>query len=350
MGDNCLRLLERKIFDDFAMCGRTAYGTAWRSAGARTIVGLPMPTLLNRTSFTRVVLATLVLGFAPAAVTAETLSGQVVCSQCWFEADRNEVRYGTLSDLECAVECAQKGIKSALAVRGEEDFELYTLPEAPPEGGSWLDWTGRFVRAEGRIDVRKDKTTFRATSVETLDASPWPEPEHAKRDVELAWTDLRGRRTDLHGRRERIVVINFWATWCRPCIKEMPDLIKLHDKFAPYGVEFIAAAADEPEQAGAVVDYVRKHRINFPVVLGATTAQMQSLGLAPALPGTVVLDEHGHPAERFPGVIDPAELEATLSRMLGIAGSDAAAAPRETAQARPPSSHRHATHASLVPS
>ena len=168
-------------------------------------------------------------------------------------------------------------------------------------------------------------------------------------EVELVWTDLRGRPMDPRDLRERIVVINFWATWCKPCTKEMPDLVKLHDRFAPYGVAFIGAAADSPEHVDAVIAYVRKHKINFPIGLGATTHQMEGLGLPPSLPGTVVLDGHGHPAQRYPGVIDPDKLEAALSSMLGLAGAKDPGEPVKVAQAEP-HSHAHTTQASLVPS
>jgi thiol-disulfide isomerase/thioredoxin len=135
--------------------------------------------------------------------------------------------------------------------------------------------------------------------------------------VELAWTDLRGQPIEL-GDRSRIVVISFWATWCQPCIEKWPDLIRVHDAFAPYGVEFIGAAADAPDRAQAVLAYTRRYGINFPIGLGATLDQMRSVGLRPALPATVVLDERGHPFARFPGAIDSKQLAATLARMLGV--------------------------------
>jgi len=81
-----------------------------------------------------------------------------------------------------------------------------------------------------------------------------------------------------------------------------PDLIRVHDAFAPYGVEFIGAAADTPDRAQAVLAYTRRYGINFPVGLGATLDQMRSVGLRPALPATVVLDERGHPLARMLGV------------------------------------------------
>lgn len=170
-----------------------------------------------------------------------------------------------------------------------------------------------------------------------------------KGDAGIAWTDLRGNRVHIDDLQPRLVVLNFWATWCLPCKKEMPDLIALHDRFAPYRVEFVAAAADEAEQVEGVLDFVRRLKINFPVVLGATTEQMERLGLQPTLPATVVLDEHGHPVEWFDGVIDPAAVEASLSSLLGLAAAGPPGRPVHVAHARP-DSQGHQSHASLVPS
>lgn len=290
----------------------------------------------------------LLCGLLTSGALADTLTGQIVCSQCWFEADRETTPYGGPADLDCAADCARRGIGPALAVRGEEGFLLYGLEGRPPGGGKWLEWIGRFVRAEGAVEIDNDEARLRPGSLQTLESSPWPETAERgahENGAELVWTDLRGGKTGLHQRRDRIVVVNFWATWCRPCIKEMPDLIELHDKYAPYGVEFIGAAADDAEHGDTVLDFAREHRINFPVVLGATTTQMQGLGLPPVLPATVVFDEQGHAAELFAGVIRPERLDAALSRLLGLTPDKGKRVARAGTHA-----HDHATHAALVPS
>ena len=142
--------------------------------------------------------------------------------------------------------------------------------------------------------------------------------DHADPPVSLAWTDLRGRGMGLALYRGRPVVLNFWATWCKPCVTEMPDLIELHDRYAPYGVEFIGAAANSTDQRDEVLAFTEKLGINFPIVIGADTGQMKSVGLLPLLPGTILLDEHGHVVARFPGVIRPERLKQELDTLLGL--------------------------------
>jgi peroxiredoxin len=324
-------------------------------------------------------LAVCVLGLSAGEARAEALTGQIVCSQCWFEADRDATAYGSTEDLACALRCDAKGVGSSIAVRGADGFKLYPLKGSPPEGGSWVEWAGRFVQAEGVIDSGKGKDRFRAKSLEILADNPWPtrlqkgpahrdaadapdphdhddegghddhsDAEHND-DEGIVWTDLRGEPAYLDDYKEQIVVINFWATWCLPCKKEMPDLIDLHDQFAPYRVEFVGASVDAPDQAEAVLNFVRRHKINFPIVLGATTTQMESLGLPPALPATVVIDEHGHTVDWFPGVIDPDAVEASLSNLLGLTDAGPPGKPSRVARGRP-DTHGHQSHASLVPS
>ena len=178
--------------------------------------------------------------------------------------------------------------------------------------------------------------------------------------VELAWTDLTGHAQTLDAYRGRVVVLNFWATWCAPCRDELPDLVELQSRFGMYGVQVIGAAADPAGDSLSVAEFARRYKINFPVLLGATTHQMETLGVGVALPATVVIDRQGRVVERIPGVFEPAKLEALIAGLVEGAQARAKddAVPLEVAVA---SSHDHGdrdpghkphggTEASLVPS
>jgi len=134
--------------------------------------------------------------------------------------------------------------------------------------------------------------------------------------TELVWTDLSGHDQTLESLRGRIVVLNFWATWCAPCREEMPDLVRIQNRYGMYGVQVIGASADPPSASDSVVEFARHLKINFPVLLGATTEQMQALGAGVVLPATVVIDREGQVVERISGVFDPPKLEALLDRLV----------------------------------
>jgi thiol-disulfide isomerase/thioredoxin len=170
--------------------------------------------------------------------------------------------------------------------------------------------------------------------------------------VELTWTDLTGHAQTLDAYRGRVVVLNFWATWCAPCRDELPDLVELQNRYGMYGVQVVGAAADPTRDRASVAEFARRYKINFPVLLGATTEQMETLGVGVALPATVVFDRQGRIVERIPGVFEVAKLEALLDGL--VEGEQAEekndAAPLQVAAADPGHKPHGGTEASLVPS
>jgi thiol-disulfide isomerase/thioredoxin len=118
-------------------------------------------------------------------------------------------------------------------------------------------------------------------------------------------------------------VLNFWATWCVPCRKEMPDLSAIQNAYAAFGVQVIGASADQLSDRAKVVQFIREAKINFPIWLGASTADMQRFGVGPGLPATIIIGRDGKVAAVHHSVIQQTELKKELDRLLG---GDAAAA------------------------
>jgi thiol-disulfide isomerase/thioredoxin len=139
----------------------------------------------------------------------------------------------------------------------------------------------------------------------------------------LALADLDGAPRSLEDLRGRIVVLNFWATWCIPCRAEMPLLDRVARRYAGRGVQVIGASADAPDRRREVERFARRLRLGFPIWIGATTADMVRLGLGEALPATAILDRDGRVAFAVLGPIEPGDLEARLDWLAG----DRAAAP-----------------------
>jgi thiol-disulfide isomerase/thioredoxin len=270
------------------------------------------------------------LALLPAAVLlASSFTGQVVCSACWFEADRAKVAYGTEADLDCAKKCAGEGIGQSLAVKDAAGaYTLYALEaRALPGGkGALLNAVAASVEIEGELRREGEKPVLRVDTMRVLPASA-PPPTAPAAAGPLVLRDLSGFEQRLDALRGRIVVLNFWATWCKPCVEEMPDLAALQSRYGAWGVQVVGAAVDGAEGRDAVLGFLKKSRVGFPIWLGATTAQMESYGLPPVLPGTVVFDREGKVVAKFAGRVAPDKIAAALDRLLKQPAAIAAAAP-----------------------
>jgi peroxiredoxin len=287
------------------------------------------------------VVALLILLVATAASAQKAtakLEGQVVCcAECWAEADRNKVEYGTAENLLKAKSCVEGGDPTLLAVREGDTFKLYELAlgKFRLPGKNWLDFVGKRIAVEGTVQTKKDVSTIRVDSVRVL-APSLAEREASKlvrQTVDLALKDLSGVEQNLQSLKGRIVVLNFWATYCIPCRKEMPDLAVIQNEFAPLGVQVIGVSTDDVADRSKVLQFVKETKVNFPIWVGGSVEHMTRFGLGAALPGTVVIDREGKIAKIISGVIDQALLRKEIEALLAVAGT---ADPRESAKERKP--------------
>lgn len=127
--------------------------------------------------------------------------------------------------------------------------------------------------------------------------------------------DVDGKPQTLASYKGRILVVNFWASWCGPCVAEMPELVKLHDAYASKGIQFIGIGVDSAQN---VQSFLKKIPVDYPVLIsgfgGADLAR--SLGnTAGALPFTVVIDANGAVRSTKLGQITPSELRGTLDAL-----------------------------------
>lgn len=256
-----------------------------------------------------------------AAQGAVKLEGQIVCcAECWAEADRNKVEYGTAENLLKAKSCVEGGDPTLLAVREGDKFKLYQLATAKFRlpGKNWLEFVGKRVAVTGTIQTKKDASIIRVDTLEVL-APSLAEREAASvvgKEIDFRLKDLSGVEQSLSSLKGRIVILNFWATYCIPCRKEMPDLAAIQNDYAALGVQVIGASADDAADSTKVLQFVKETKINFPVWLGATTADMMRFGLGSALPGTVVIGKDGRVAKVISGVVNQADLKKQIESML----------------------------------
>ena len=128
--------------------------------------------------------------------------------------------------------------------------------------------------------------------------------------------DLDGRPQALEQWQGRVVVVNFWATWCAPCREEIPILTKLQAKYGARGLQLVGVAIDQPEK---IRPYAAEMGMNFPILVGGADAieLTRTLGnRAGVLPFTVIVDRQGRLVERTVGAVKEAKLEQQLLSLL----------------------------------
>jgi len=291
---------------------------------------------------------------AAAQAASVRLEGQVVCcADCWAEADRTKIEYGTAEDLLKSQSCVAGGDPTLIAVREGDKFTLYQLEQAKfrlPEK-NWLEFVGKRVAVTGAVQKKKEARVIRVDALEVL------APSQAEREaanvvgivVDLTLKDLFGTEQQLSALKGRIVVLNFWATYCVPCRKEMPDLAAIQNEYAALGVQVVGASTDEAEDRAKVLQFVKETKVNFPIWTGATKADMMRFGLGAALPGTVIIDRSGRIAKVVSGIVNQADLKKQIDAMLATA-EKTAATERKRERAQTATVKQKPSEASSVPS
>ena len=128
--------------------------------------------------------------------------------------------------------------------------------------------------------------------------------------------DLSGNPVSAAEFDGQVVLVNFWATWCTPCIEEMPMLSSLHQIYSDRGFEVVGIALDDPEKA---VDFVAQLEIDYPVLVGTTDAILVGRRFgnrAGMLPYSVLVDSEGIVRWSHLGALDREELETRIQSLL----------------------------------
>ena len=133
----------------------------------------------------------------------------------------------------------------------------------------------------------------------------------------LVLKDASGQRVRLSDYRGKVVVLNFWATWCRPCRDEIPMLAEMEKEYSSRGVVFVGASLDDARTSRQIPDFLERYGVKYPVWYGATGDDVARLGLGVAVPGTAFLDQEGRIVARVLGEMCRREIKERLDWLLG---------------------------------
>jgi len=144
-----------------------------------------------------------------------------------------------------------------------------------------------------------------------------PQPPAASTDTlwQLSFPNAQNEPQALSQWRGKILVLNFWASWCAPCREEIPDFVALRTQYQPKGVEFVGLAIDNRAN---VAQFLQRQPVNYPILIGEGAASNLARQLgnpSGALPYTIVLDRDGNIVLKHLGRLPRATLEAALSKI-----------------------------------
>jgi peroxiredoxin len=176
------------------------------------------------------------------------------------------------------------------------------------------------LRADSRVAIMKSvaKTFFVSALIASLMCAcggredQAPLTSHSAPDFRLA--DLNGRIYSLTDLKGRVVVLNFFATWCGPCRLEIPELVRLHQKFKDKGLEIVGVSLDQDGNA-VLRPFIMRYGITYPIVLGTREVVVDYGGIQ-GIPTTFVIDHNGAVSDYFVGLQPSYMIENTVVKLL----------------------------------
>jgi cytochrome c biogenesis protein CcmG/thiol:disulfide interchange protein DsbE len=152
----------------------------------------------------------------------------------------------------------------------------------------------------------------------------WPSDKPAP---SFTLQDLDGKQVSLSDFKGKVVILDFWATWCPPCTKEIPHFIKLYEQYKDRGFAMVGISLDN-KGVSVVKSFAQKNRINYPILMADGQVQTAYGGIT-SIPTTFVIDAEGSMRRKYIGYRDKAVFEADIKTLL--AGMELEARPLRVA-------------------
>jgi cytochrome c biogenesis protein CcmG/thiol:disulfide interchange protein DsbE len=164
------------------------------------------------------------------------------------------------------------------------------------------------VSARSAAPSQQGKCRSRVRRVAPAVAEPAPD---------FALKDIAGNEVKLADYKGKVVVINFWATWCGPCRFETPWLVELREQYHQRGFEIIGVSVDSLDEydPAEVSAFVKEHKVSYPIVM-ATKEMVNDFGPVTGLPTTLVIDRQGKVQYRHRGLISFDDLKEKVVKLL----------------------------------
>lgn len=160
-------------------------------------------------------------------------------------------------------------------------------------------------------------STFAFATKVPKDLTP---PDSRKPLPGIALTDSNGAPVDLSAYKGRVVLLDFWATWCEGCKEEIPWFMEFQDKYNKTGLTVVGASLDD-DGWKSVKPYLSEHKINYRIVIG-TFESAKQFGVDKGMPVSVLIDRDGKMADVHPGMVDKDAFEREIQTLLKESGKN----------------------------
>ena len=193
--------------------------------------------------------------------------------------------------------------------------------------GSWFLIGVALVVALGLVVQRTQRSAAGARQAQSTSPAAKLSTEGMKPVPELTLKDLNDKDVSLQSYSGKVVLVNFWATWCDPCRTEIPWLIELRNKYRDKGFEVLGVAMDD-EGKSVVAKFVEKERfdvngaklpMDYPILIGNSDAAdkfLGGIGGIVGLPTSVLVSKDGKRVKTTIGPVDPEKLERDIQGLL----------------------------------
>jgi len=175
---------------------------------------------------------------------------------------------------------------------------------APNAKGSYRQGWQQQSLTQGSGEVQRQSDEIVIRFIREPDAAPV-----------FAVKGMDGKTVNLENTRGKVVLLNFWATWCGPCRMEVPDLVELQNKYKDQ-LQVVGLIVDDKD-GQAVRNFAKRYAINYPIAMATDELRFQ-FGGVPALPTSFIIDAQGRVVQKHIGLRDPVLYEMEIRALLGL--------------------------------
>ncbi len=183
--------------------------------------------------------------------------------------------------------------------------------------------------ANGETELEKVEATreYKGTTyyfcakkcADTFDANPAAYVLEEGAAPSATWMTTAGQPLTLESLRGKVVLVDFWATWCKPCIKSMPELEAIYKDYQKLGLEVVGVSVDQgDEREKKVKKFLEKKPVAYPIVIDTEEASSWEAFHVVALPTVYLIGRDGQIAERWTGVVDMKKVREAVDRAIGM--------------------------------